>query len=144
MTPQPAASSMRMDMLLTGQGVLGCNMFAYCNNDPVNLNDSKGECSAPQYDDPDDGWRPRIAAITLNHFAKKYSLDTEDTRPRITGVRYTASTPSGKINSQEYALGIAKVERGKIATHLHFQMRLKYVSPGPLILTELTRLLTCQ
>ena len=27
----------------TGQGVLGCNMFAYCNNNPVVLSDEKGE-----------------------------------------------------------------------------------------------------
>ena len=29
----------------TGQGVLGNNMFAYCNNNPVNMEDSCGHCS---------------------------------------------------------------------------------------------------
>ena len=27
----------------TGQGILGCNMFAYCGNDPVNIQDRNGE-----------------------------------------------------------------------------------------------------
>ncbi len=26
----------------TGQGFLGCNMFAYCNNNPINIEDSTG------------------------------------------------------------------------------------------------------
>ena len=31
----------------TGQGVLGCNMFAYCNNNPVNYHDSNGKALLP-------------------------------------------------------------------------------------------------
>ena len=100
----------------TGQGVWGCNMFAYCNNDPVNLNDSKGNVPLRNTMTQMTDGGPRDRRYYIESLAKKYSLDTEDTRPRITGVRYTAATPSGKINSQEYALGIAKVERGKIAT----------------------------
>ena len=26
----------------TGQGILGCNMYTYCNNDPANVKDSSG------------------------------------------------------------------------------------------------------
>ena len=32
-------------LVSTGQGILGNNMFAYCNNNPCNRVDSKGHCS---------------------------------------------------------------------------------------------------
>ena len=32
-------------LVSTGQGLLGCNMFAYCNNNPVNSCDCSGMCS---------------------------------------------------------------------------------------------------
>ena len=59
---------------------------------------------------------PRDRRYYIESLAKKYSLDTENTCSRSTGVRYTASTPTSEINSKKYALGIAKVEKGKIAT----------------------------
>ena len=59
---------------------------------------------------------PRDCRYYIESLAKKYSLDTENTCSCSTGVRYTASTPTSEINSKKYALGIAKVEKGKIAT----------------------------
>ena len=35
----------------TGQGIIGCNMFAYCNNNPVNYIDPAGALSARQIHD---------------------------------------------------------------------------------------------
>ena len=100
----------------TGQDVLGCNMFAYCNNDPVNLNDSKGNVPLRNTMTQMTDGGPRDRRYYIESLAKKYSLDTENTCSRSTGVRYTASTPTSEINSKKYALGIAKVEKGKIAT----------------------------
>jgi len=33
----------------TGQGILGCNMFAYCGNNPVNRTDDEGNLSIPNW-----------------------------------------------------------------------------------------------
>jgi len=88
---------------------------------------------------------PRDRRYYIESLAKKYSLDTENTCSRSTGVRYTASTPTSEINSKKYALGIAKVEKGKMLLRLHSQMRQKYVSLLlRLILPELTHLLVYQ
>ena len=38
-------------MVSTGQGVLGNNMFAYCNNNPVNFWDPTGELTQGQIHD---------------------------------------------------------------------------------------------
>ena len=99
----------------TGQGVLGYNMFAYCNNDPVNLNDSKGDVPLRNTMTQMTDGGPRDRRYYIESLAKKYSLDTENTCSRSTGVRYTASTYT--INaSQRLTLGVGKFETGAGST----------------------------
>jgi len=41
-------------LVSTGQGILGNNMFAYCNNNPVNLTDYCGNAPGDWFSTPDD------------------------------------------------------------------------------------------
>ena len=58
----------------TGAGLLGTNMFSYCDNDPVNLIDSSG--CAPWYLLPFWGF---VHNLVQNYYAKRYGLKTEYT-----------------------------------------------------------------
>ena len=68
----------------TGQGILGCNMFAYCRNNPVRYADHNGEW--PQW--VDDFWDE----------AKEFISDTRDA--------LVEDKKRAKNNSGAYSLGI--------------------------------------
>ena len=60
----------------TGQGIIGCNMFVYCLNNPINRVDIQGTVSC----DPEYEWLGELGkwlAEKLEEFAKKLNEDAE-------------------------------------------------------------------
>jgi RHS repeat-associated protein len=77
----------------TGQGFIGTNMFAYCNNNPVNLTDPSGHFGAAAAI-----IASAIVAITLSGCSKQPSSNVGAAK------KYEEST-STKYNCYAYALG---------------------------------------
>ena len=94
----------------TGQGYLGYNMFAYCNNNPVNFADPTGTSLVARKDLPDGGGVIITQGVSVEQIAKAafyfffgWLVSQIEPAPKTQSVSSTVSATINKAHSNERA-----------------------------------------